>query len=137
MHASRWNTKSFAVLVAGIVVSLAPSLALADHDHHRREHRDERRSECRSERQHHHQDRYVRWVEVRRPAPRFTVGFQVGGMPYCAPVRVYCPPPAPVYYTPDACGAYYDPYCGSRFSNFELYLEHVSRNHSVAVSVRN
>lgn len=79
----------------------------------------------------------MRYVEVYRPAPRFTVGFQVGGAPYCAPVRTYCPPPAPVYYAPDACGAYYDPYCNTRYSNFELYFEHVSRSHSVSVSVRN
>ena len=135
------------LLVAGAVVS-APSFAFADRDHgkQRRERsecsdRDSRRGDRHGQRHHKREVRYerprrdrdcgareVRYVEVRRPAPRFTLGVQYGP-PVC--------PPAPVYVPAPVCGAYYDPYCEVRYSSFEMYLTHFSRDHGITVAIRN
>lgn len=152
-HRSMHKTAAL-LMLAGAVVA-APSFAFADRDHgKKRQHRSERREveSCRDDRRDHkdrhdsrHHDREIRWerdrrgrdcdrrevrhVVVRRPAPRFTVAVQFG-QPVCAP--------APVYYAPPpVCGAYYDPYCDSRYSNFDVYVEHVSRSHGISVAIRN
>ena len=146
-----WFLAAWALAVAGL-----PAVASADRDDdgwkHRREHHRRHRDEC-----------AVRVVEVVRPAcpaprvvevvrparpARVVVGFHFGGPVVLEPVRYSCAARPPVYYyyyyAPPACaaapviqGPYYDPYCESRFASFELYLEHVNRNHGVSVRVRN
>lgn len=147
------------LLLAGAVS--APSLAFADRDHgkrgrerNERSDRDSRHGdrdghgdrrghdrhdrEVRWERPRHGRDcgpRAVRYVEVRRPAPRFAVAVQFG-RPACPPPPVCYAPPAPVYVAPTH-GAYYDPYCDARYASFEVYFAHFSRDHGITVAIRN
>ena len=142
------------VVLAGVVS--APSFAFADRDHGKQRRERTERSDRDSRhgdrdghwdrRGHDHHGREVRWerpryvrdcsprevryVEVRRPAPRFTVGVQFG-RPVCPVAPVYYVAPAPV------CGAYYDPYCDARYTSFELYLSHFSHDHGITVALRN
>lgn len=152
-HRSMHKTAAL-LMLAGAVVA-APSFAFADRDHgkHRRDRSERCEVDSRRGDRHDHRDRHdrrghdrdIRWerdrrdrdcgsrevrhVVVRRPAPRFTVAVQFG-QPSCAP--------APVYYAPPpVCGAYYDPYCQARYSNFDVYVEHVSRSHGISVAIRN
>jgi len=138
MFALRSSSTRTATWLLACALAAVPSFAFADHGHRRD--RDDDRDGHR-----HRRHRDVQFVEVVRPAPRFVVGFQFG-TPVCVQQPVYCPPPRPVVFIPPApvcepapvaCGVYYDPYCDTRFSNFELYLEHLSRRHGIIVSIRN
>ena len=165
-HRPTFKTAALLLLAGAVVGAPSFAFADRDHgkprgERHERRDRDDRHGdrddrgdrygrrdhEVRWER-HHDRDRRerdVRVVEVRRaPAPHWTIAVQFG-RPSCPPAPVCYAPPQPVYYSPapvcasngPACGAYYDPYCDVRYTSFELYLEHVSRNHGISVAIRN
>jgi len=151
MDALRRTSTALVGMLLACAVITAPSLSYADRDgkkhrkHHRQAshrdrdwYRDHWGDNDRHDRRHSHRH-YDR-------GPRFSIGVQYGSpgcgvayRPVYVPVRTYCPPPRPVVYVPVQYddGYYYDRECERRFSNLELYFEHVSAGGSASVHIRN